>query len=53
MKKTTIKLVLRTEIPELKGYSPNDAYPFFKERLGPADEIDGDEKEIWRFLYQK
>lgn len=45
------KTVLRSEIPQLKGKTYNEVYPFFVELLGEPDEKDEWDGEIEYFYY--
>jgi len=46
------KVVLRAELPELKGKSRNEVYPVFVNLIGEADDIDEYEGEIEYFQYE-
>lgn len=46
------KLVLRLELPFLKGKSNTEAYEYFKDILGEAEELDEWKGEVEYFNYQ-
>lgn len=46
------KIVLRAELPHLKGKTRNEVYPIFKDLLGEADELEEYEGEVEYFNYE-
>lgn len=46
------KTVLRAEFPELEGKSRTEVYPFYKDIIGEADELEDYDGEVEYFSYE-